>query len=266
MIIDGKQIAEDILAATKERVVALQKPPRLVAFICAPTFETRRYVALKKRRAAMVGIAMTIEELSPESDTAAVITAIKTAAKEADAIVVQLPFPAHINAEKILAAIPAEKDPDAFSYEAHEALCVPPVAGAIQEIAVRHGVTFAGTQVVVLGQGRLVGRPVAAMLQEAGASVVVLTEHDGDPRPHLKNADVLVSGIGTPHYVTPDMVREGIIVFDAGTSEDGGLMVGDVDPAVSEKAALFTPVPGGIGPITVAVLLRNVVDLVRQYK
>jgi methylenetetrahydrofolate dehydrogenase (NADP+) / methenyltetrahydrofolate cyclohydrolase len=264
MIIDGRQIAEEILAKTKEQVSMLPRPPRLIAFTCAPTFETRRYLALKKRKAAAAGIEVTVKELPETSSTEDVLSLMSEQAKEADAIVVQLPFPPHVDIQKILEAIPPEKDPDGFFYEQTDTASIPPVAGAVQEIALRHNVDFSQKNVVVLGHGRLVGQPVSKMLRKAGANVTVLTEHDGDSRPHLQGADIIVSGIGKPHYITKDMVHEGVVVFDAGTSEDGGLMVGDVNPEVAEKASLFTPVPGGIGPVTVAVLLRNVVDLVRQ--
>jgi methylenetetrahydrofolate dehydrogenase (NADP+)/methenyltetrahydrofolate cyclohydrolase len=94
--------------------------------------------------------------------------------------------------------------------------------------------------------------------------VTILTEADTNIEDVLNNAEVIITGIGRPHFVTPDMVKEGVLIFDAGTSEDGGVVVGDVRPDVADKAALFTPVPGGIGPVTVAVLLRNLVTLVRQ--
>jgi methylenetetrahydrofolate dehydrogenase (NADP+)/methenyltetrahydrofolate cyclohydrolase len=92
----------------------------------------------------------------------------------------------------------------------------------------------------------------------------VLTEADGNPTSKLQRADIIISGIGKPHFVTLDMVREGVCIFDAGTSEDGGVVTGDVHPDVAHKASLFTPVPGGIGPVTIAILLRNLVSLIRQ--
>jgi methylenetetrahydrofolate dehydrogenase (NADP+) / methenyltetrahydrofolate cyclohydrolase len=264
MMVDGRQIAEDILAATKEVVDTLPRQPQLLAFTCAPNFETRRYLALKKRKAAEIGIEVEVKELPETITTAEVVEGIIEATKHTDAIVVQLPFPLHIDVEEILAAIPEAKDPDGFGYVNGTAFCVPPVAGAVAEIADRYGITFAQKTVVVLGHGRLVGQPVAQLLRNLGANVTVLTEQDGDPTKQLRHADVIVSGIGKPHFITSDMVKPGVDIFDAGTSEDGGLMVGDVDPAVASITALFTPVPGGIGPITVAILLRNVVSLMTR--
>jgi 5,10-methylene-tetrahydrofolate dehydrogenase/methenyl tetrahydrofolate cyclohydrolase len=109
-----------------------------------------------------------------------------------------------------------------------------------------------------------VGIPVAIFLEREGADVTVVTEDNKSAHEILQNTEVIISGIGKPNFITVDDVPSGVVVFDAGTSEDGGLMVGDVHPSVAFKASLITPVPGGIGPITIAVLLRNLVSLVRH--
>jgi methylenetetrahydrofolate dehydrogenase (NADP+)/methenyltetrahydrofolate cyclohydrolase len=163
----------------------------------------------------------------------------------------------------LIAAVPAEKDPDGFKYGQVPGACLSPVVGAIEVISQHHQVCWEGKQVVVLGEGRLVGRPAAVYARERGAVVTVLTKEAYDPTP-LSRADIIVSGIGQPHFIKPDMVRAGAVIFDAGTSEEGGVLVGDVDPVVAAKAALLTPVPGGIGPITIAYLLRNLVELASQ--
>ena len=124
-------------------------------------------------------------------------------------------------------------------------------------------IDFVGKHVVVLGQGRLVGAPTAQYLRLAGALVTTLTEANQHDLNVIKEADIVVSGIGRPHFITADMVKSGVIIFDAGTSEDGGVVAGDVHPSVVMTASHFTPVPGGIGPITIAVLLRNLVTLIR---
>jgi len=118
---------------------------------------------------------------------------------------------------------------------------------------------------VILGNGRLVGAPAAEYARKAGAIVTVLTKETYSEK-LLLAADIIVSGIGQPHFIKAVNVKEGVVIFDAGTSEDGGVLVGDVDPQVAEKASLITLVPGGIGPITIACLLRNLVQLARQYK
>ncbi|HEY0964298.1 MAG TPA: bifunctional 5,10-methylenetetrahydrofolate dehydrogenase/5,10-methenyltetrahydrofolate cyclohydrolase [Candidatus Paceibacterota bacterium] len=264
MIIDGKKIAADIYQETADLVHQCPRTPVMAAITCAPNFETKKYLDLKVKKAAEVGITLRVIELPATVTTQEAIDCVRAVAPQVDGIVVQLPFPPHIAREQVLAVVPPEKDPDGFSYGAVEGACLPPVVGAIVEIAQRHNITFDQKHVVVLGQGRLVGAPVATFLNASGAIVQTFTEADEHPREALLRADVLVTGIGKAHFVTPDMVPNGIAIFDAGTSEDGGVVVGDVHPDVAEKAALFTPVPGGIGPITVALLLRNLVSLIRQ--
>lgn len=263
MIVDGKKIAQQIYESLKAEVALLPKVPVLAAITCAPNFETQKYLELKKRKAAEVGITLRVVELPETVTTQEVISCVEAVLSQVDGVVVQLPFPAHINREQVLAAVPPEKDPDGFSYGMTNEACVPPVVGAIKAIADEYGVDFAAANVVVLGQGRLVGAPAERFLRASGAKVTILTEANQHDLSAIKEADIIVSGIGKPHFVTADMVKSGVVIFDAGTSEDGGVMVGDVHPEVSSIARLFTPVPGGIGPITIAVLLQNLVSLVR---
>jgi methylenetetrahydrofolate dehydrogenase (NADP+) / methenyltetrahydrofolate cyclohydrolase len=264
MIVDGRAIAESIYNEVARDVAAFSRQPVMAAIACAPNFETQKYLELKKRKAAEVGIALRFVELPDDVSTEDAIACVQTVASQVDGVVVQLPFPAHIDREALLDAVPVEKDPDGFSYGRTEGACTPPVTGAILAIAETYSVNLFDKNIVVLGSGRLVGAPAARFLSAAGASVMTLTEADSNTGEILKNADIIIAGIGKPHFVTEDMVREGVSIFDAGTSEDGGVMVGDVHPAVADKALLFTPVPGGVGPVTVAVLLRNLVSLASQ--
>lgn len=261
MIVDGKAIAESIYTEVKSELLARSQPPVLVAITCNPNFETRKYLELKKSKATLVGIRLRVVELPETITTEEVVSCINAVAPQVDGIVVQLPFPSHIDRETILSAVPIDKDPDGFCYGKNEDACLPPVVGAIVEIARTYNVTFKDKKVVVLGEGRLVGKPAAHYLHSIGAKVTVLTEADTAPQLILNNAEVIISGIGKPHFITASDVAPGAIIFDAGTSEDGGVVAGDVHPAVADRAALFTPVPGGIGPVTVAVLLRNLANL-----
>lgn len=264
MIVDGKKIATEIYHSVATQVADMDRAPILAAITCAPNFETQKYLELKKRKAALVGITLRVIELPETATTEEVVTCVRTVAADVDGVVVQLPFPKHIDREIVLAAIPIDKDPDGFAYAENPAACLPPVVGAIKEIAEHHHISWSEKQVLVLGAGRLVGSPAVRFLRTAGAEVTVSTEHDSTQAQQLLEADVIVSGIGEPHFITVEKIKHGAIVFDAGTSEDGGIMVGDVHPDVAHTATLFTPVPGGIGPITVALLLRNLVSLVRQ--
>lgn len=260
MRVDGKAIAADILASVQADVSAFSRAPTLTAVTCAPNFETKQYLEMKKRKAASVGISLNVVELLETVSTAEAITCVERVAKASDGVVVQLPLPSHLEKDAVLTAVPAGKDPDGFSYTGTNDSCIPPVVGAIDEISRRHDLQWEGKRVVILGHGRLVGQPAALYATARGAHTTVLTETNFAPA-ELQQADIIVTGIGQPRFVTPNLVQAGVVVFDAGTSEDGGVLVGDVDPAVLDKATLMTPVPGGIGPITIAYLLKNLVAL-----
>jgi methylenetetrahydrofolate dehydrogenase (NADP+)/methenyltetrahydrofolate cyclohydrolase len=217
------------------------------------------YLRAKERAAREAGCAFEVIAL-PETATAIELRlAIDSA--EVDAIVVQLPLPKHVLAKEVCDAIPPEKDADVLStisrmrFEADEpGALVPPVAGALAELLRVHDIDPRGKRAVVLGDGWLVGKPCATWLTHAGATVI--HTHDFG---ELRLADIIVSGMGAPHAITPDLIRDGIVLFDAGTSELGGRLAGDADPACAEKCALFTPIPGGVGPVAVAKLFENVV-------
>ncbi|MCA9354899.1 MAG: bifunctional 5,10-methylenetetrahydrofolate dehydrogenase/5,10-methenyltetrahydrofolate cyclohydrolase [Candidatus Kaiserbacteria bacterium] len=261
MIVEGRAIAERILVDVAAVVAARPSgAPRLTAITCAPNFETQRYLAMKKEKAAQVGIALNVVELPATVTTDDVIACVSRVAPEADGVVVQLPLPVQVDMQAVLATVPVEKDPDGFVFGHDPAACLSPVVGAIDEISKQHQVEWVGKQVVVLGEGRLVGAPAAAYARQAGAEVTVLNKDTFDPHV-LQQADIIVSGVGKPQFITPDMIKAGVIIFDAGTSEDGGELVGDVHRDVYPQAALVTPVPGGIGPITIAYLLHNLVSL-----
>ena len=188
----------------------------------------------------------------------------------ADAVIVQLPLPEHLDTSAILNTIPVELDADVLSAHAYarftdneDSALLPPVVAAIAEILERANVMVAGRGAVVVGQGRLVGMPAAAWLVNQGAEVMVVTKDEGDLS-RLADADIIISGAGSPALIQPEHVQESAALIDAGTSESGGAIVGDADPSCAEKVAVFTPVPGGVGPIAVACLFRNVMLLTER--
>jgi methylenetetrahydrofolate dehydrogenase (NADP+)/methenyltetrahydrofolate cyclohydrolase len=266
MVVDGKAIAERVLDEIRGQVTSLAQfgVPTLAIITGDPTFETQKYLALKQRKAAAVGVRVVVAELPPGATTEVAVAAVRSACQSAQGVVVQLPLPAQIDREAVLAAVPATHDPDGFRYGVEPLACLSPVVVAIDEIARTYGVTFADRAVVVVGAGRLVGKPAAHYAREAGGRVTVVTKGDVSIGALLATADIIITGAGQPGLITPAMVKEGVVIFDAGTSEDGGVLRGDVAAAVALKAAVFTPVPGGIGPVTVAALLRNTVSLAAQ--
>jgi len=257
MIIDGKKIAEKIFAETKARAEKLSHPPLVVALAGLQSSVAGSYVTLKEKRAGDAGCAFEVRE-------------VDAFAGDADAVIVQLPLPAEVDTKQALDAIPLEKDADVLSSAAREAFAkgdsralLPPVVGAVREILVRNSVEVKGKRVVVLGQGFLVGEPVATWLTGQGAHVEIITLESGSLE-SLKNANLIVSGAGSPGLIKPEMLTPGVVLIDAGTSELGGKIVGDADPACAEVASIFTPVPGGVGPIAVACLFKNAVTLAER--
>jgi len=259
MVVDGKQIAEEIFGTLRDEVAKRSSAPILTIITCAPNFETQKYLALKEKKAAAVGIETNVVELDTSSRTEDFISAINAHVPTSSGIIVQLPLPPHIDTNAVLHAVPVTHDVDALNPLTRQVLS--PVVGAMHAIVTKYGVTVEGKRAVVIGNGKLVGIPATAWLTESGARVDVVTKDTQDIASHTLHADIIVCGAGVPGLLTPSMIHNGVVILDAGTSEEGGVLRGDADPACREKAALITPVPGGIGPITIAILLRNLVEL-----
>lgn len=262
MIVDGRAMAQDILKEVRENSAALESVPMIRAVTVSPTPVTRSYLRAKTRAAEAAGMQFEVIELPIDSRTEDFIDAVL--APGADAVIVQLPLPMHIDERRVLAAIPLKKDADALTQESRESgTPVQPVAVAVEEIFLRSGISIEGKQVVVIGKGRLVGEPVAARLASLGAEVTAYDEHTFSPEV-LATADIVVSGAGVPHLVQPEMLKDGVVLIDGGTSEENGAIAGDIDPSCAIKASVYTPVPGGVGPLAVACLMRNVLSLVQK--
>jgi len=261
MVVNGRTIAEEIYREIENEIIHREVKPHLTAFTCAPNFETKKYLELKKQKAKAVGIRMNVVELPKDIDTNDATQTITQAAMQTDGIVVQLPFPSHIDVDKVLASIPLRLDVDVIHYDGTNNELLPPVVGAIAEIVRRYDILLATQEVVVVGEGRLVGKPAALWSQKQGARVTVLNKESADFYARVSEADILILGAGQPGLIKPEHVKKGVIIFDAGASEDNGRLKGDADGLCADRSFLMTPVPGGIGPITVALLLKNLVTL-----
>lgn len=266
MNVNGNQIAKEVIRDVRARVSALEKAPELCVITVGDDPVTKNFLKVKEQSARDAGIAVSIQRFPSDITTEKLVSAIRSA--EEEAIVVQLPLPPHIDRAAVLDSIPSGKDPDVLSagskraFEENRPSILPPVAGAISEILERNNISPNGKKAVVLGKGTLVGKPVAVWLTREGAHVRVLDNESGDISDYTRAADIIVSGVGRSGLIQPDMIRDGAVLLDAGTSEAAGELKGDADPACAEKCSLFTPVPGGIGPVTVAMLLKNIVALV----
>lgn len=254
MKIDGRALAGEL--ASRLRVVREQcdHTPSLGIFMIAPTPETRSFVRIKQKRADELSIRVKLIELPEEVTQEEASAALRALCSESDGVVVQQPLPVHIDNEALCALIPPEKDVDALT---PTSVYRSPVVCAVATVFAAHGVDLAGKRAVVLGSGKLVGAPVAAMLMEEGAQVTIFTKITGIDVSALQEADIVVSGTGKAGLVTKDMLSPQAVVIDAGTSESRGAIVGDVSPDVYDFARLVSPVPGGIGPLTVMCLFQN---------
>jgi methylenetetrahydrofolate dehydrogenase (NADP+)/methenyltetrahydrofolate cyclohydrolase len=255
MVVDGKIIAESVYAAIGTKL----RGKRLGIVVSTGDVVTDSYVRIKARAAERLGVEIVRRELSPDATTADALAAVASLVEVADGIIVQLPLPPQADADTVLAAVPPERDVDALNTGA---FVTAPVAGAVREILKTADIDAAGKRAVVIGQGRLVGVPCAALLRELGADVMVVTR--GDSLEPLHDADIVVSGAGVPGLIKPDMIRNGVVLIDAGTSESSGKVAGDADSACAEKASVFTPVPGGVGPLAIAMIFKNLFDLMQE--
>lgn len=262
-IIDGRALALQIKREIAHEVAGLARTPTLAIVACDPNFETQKYLELKQSIAKTLGINIETNILSKEATTESIIEAVNKVALSSQGIIVQLPLPSHIDTSRVLDTIPKNKDVDAFSYQGEATEILPPVVGAIDYISKQYKLDWQDKSVVIFGEGRLVGSPTLLYAINKGAKVEVInakTETDDISR-LTKLADIIVLGVGQQNLLLPDMIKDGVIVFDAGASEDGGVLVGDAHKDVANKASLFTPVPGGIGPLTIAILFSNLLKL-----
>lgn len=265
MIIDGTAIAKRMLTQLHLDVERLPSAPTVRVLWVGNDPATELFVRIKRRQAEQVGIELLVESFPEDVSTQALCEALSASVE--DALVVQLPLPSHVDTDSVLAAIPQKKDADVLSPKAyasfldeHDAL-LPPVVSAVRAVLIEGDFSVVGKSTVVVGAGRLVGDPVARWLKSEGAKVEVVTREQGALQQALSSAELIVSGAGVPHLIKENDITNGVALVDAGTSESGTALVGDIDPSCAEKSVLYTPVPGGIGPITVAALLQNIVEI-----
>jgi methylenetetrahydrofolate dehydrogenase (NADP+)/methenyltetrahydrofolate cyclohydrolase len=263
VIIDGKKIAAEIVEGLLAERSLLPPVLRLGVLMGKEDAASASFVKIKERVANKLHVVVVREMLDEFADTAEALRALVRLSKTCEGIIVQLPLPEAIGLEEVLKAVPVAKDVDAINPDTKEPLVLAPVAGAIAEIFLRNNISGQGKKAVVVGAGRLVGVPAAKLLLDIGAEVFIVT-HTSGTLEELQDADIAVLGTGEPGLVKPEMLKEGIVLIDAGTSEQGGKLAGDADPGSAKIASVFTPVPGGIGPIAVAMIFKNLYMLVRK--
>jgi len=254
MIVDGKALARDISEVLKGTIKECSKTPVLGLLMIAPTPETKSFVRIKKTKAEELGISVVEEDLALDAEQDEVVAVLQKLIEKSDGVVLQQPIPNHLDNDALCALIPAEKDVDALT---EESIYTSPVAGAVAEILKAYDVETQGVNAVVIGSGKLVGKPAAKLLKDLGADVSIMTKETGLDFEKLLEARIVVSGAGRAGLLTKDMLHPDAVVIDAGTSESRGAIHGDVNPECYENVRLVSPVPGGVGPLTVISLFKN---------
>ena len=271
--LDGVATAAAIKAELATRVAALRERgvvPGLATVLVGEDPASQNYVRMKHRDCEQVGISSIRVELPADATAAQVEDAIRglNADDACTGYIVQLPMPKHLDENWALSLIDPDKDADGLHpinlgrLVLNEPATLPCTPRGIVELVRRHGVEWKGAEVVVVGRGITVGRPLGLILTRRSENATVTLCHTGtrDLATHTRRADIVVAAAGVPGMVTADMIREGAVCIDVGVSRVDGKTVGDLAPDVWDKAAWVTPNPGGVGPMTRAMLLSNVVD------
>lgn len=272
-IIDGKRMAEASLVKTTEKVADFQRrtgrTPGLTVILVGDDPSSQIYVRNKEKACERTGIHGETYRLPADVSQQELeeLIARLNGDETVDGILVQLPLPAGLDEKRVLALVSADKDVDGFHAvnmgrlllgEEGTAPCTP--KGAMEMIR-STGVRTDGLEAVVVGRSNIVGKPMAAMLLKANCTVTQCHSRTADLAAHTRRADILVAAVGVPRMITADMVKEDAIVIDVGINRVDGHVVGDVDfEAVSEKAGWITPVPGGVGRMTIAMLMENTLE------
>ena len=264
IIIDGNAIAASIADTIKKTVVKIGAKPRVTLVSVGSNEVTKSYVKRKRDFADRVGIDFLEDELLVDATQAEVIEAVERANKSSNGVIVQLPLPKHIDSEVVLRTISVDRDIDVLHPDGSKHGLYGPVAQSVLHIIRMYQLDVGSADCVVIGNGPLVGKPVRQILEQYGAKVTTLTKEtpSAEFEMALINAQLVVSGVGKAGLVQPDHVAQGVVLIDAGTSNSDGQLQGDIAPECREKAVLFSPTPGGIGPITVAKLFENLMVLV----
>jgi methylenetetrahydrofolate dehydrogenase (NADP+)/methenyltetrahydrofolate cyclohydrolase len=267
MILDGKKTSEKRLELLKEKIDESGLYPRLATVLVGEDPASQLYVRMKHRACERVGIGSIAIDLLATATTQDVIDSVNRLNNDdmISGILVQLPLPQQIDTHAVIEAVAPEKDVDGFHpvslgrLFSGTPLFSPCTPLGVMTILAEYGINPAGKRVVVIGRSIEVGRPMAALLINADATVTITHSKTIDLKSITSDAEILIAALGRARFVTADMVGEGAVVIDVGTNYDEeGKLCGDVDFAtVSEKAAAITPVPGGVGPMTIATLMEN---------
>jgi len=281
ILIDGKKVGNEIKAELAEKILPLKeagkKVPGLVTILVGEDPASQVYVNMKSKACIKIGMLSKIEKLPAETTEEELLALVVSYNRNPDfhGILVQLPLPKHISEDKVIETISPEKDVDGFHPISTGNMVIgkdtylPCTPFGVVELLKRYNIETKGKHVVVVGRSNIVGKPVANMMlqKKVGANAIVTVVHSAakDISYFTKQADILIAAMGVPEFIKADMVKDGVVVIDVGTNrvddpstDKGYRLTGDVDfENVSKKASYITPVPGGVGPMTITMLLYN---------
>ena len=270
-ILDGKATAAAIKKELAVKVASMSTKPGLGTVLVGDDPGSHSYVGGKHKDCAEVGITSIRIDLAASATQTDVLAAIKDLnnAPECTGYIVQLPLPNGISANLILESIDPDKDADGLhplnlgKLVIGQSAPLPCTPRGILELLHRYDISTKGAEVVIMGRGLTVGRPLALMLTRRGDDATVTVTHTGthDVTSHTKRADIIIAAVGSAHLLTADMVKPGAVVIDVGITRRDNVLLGDVHPGVAEVASFIAPMPGGVGPMTRAMLLTNVVEM-----
>ncbi len=267
-ILNGKILAKTIRDKAKVRVEKLDSPPGLGVILVGENPASVLYVGLKENAAKEVGIYVERKDLPPETSTQEVLDIIEdfNARKEINGILVQLPLPDGLDTDAIISAIDPMKDIDGFHPEnlrllfANTPKLVPPTALGVMRLLQATRLPLNGKSAVIIGNSEIFAKPIIELMRDAGIAAAFVQKDTEALASITRAADILVTAIGSPHFITPDMTKPSGVVIDVGTSKGpDGKTVGDGSPLLLNHTGFLSPVPGGVGPLTVAYLLLNVI-------
>lgn len=286
-IISGTEVAKAIREELKEEVAALKEKhnivPGLVTILVGEDPASQSYVSAKNKTAHALGIHSEQVTLAADTSEQELLDLVEKYNKDdkINGILVQLPLPKHINETNVLYAIDPDKDVDGFhpvnvgKMVLGEQCFLPCTPHGILELLKRSNVETSGAEVVIIGRSNIVGKPIANLMlqkRDAGNATITLCHtRTKDMAAHTRRADIIIAAVGVPKMVTADMVKDGVVIIDVGVNRIGktesgkAILAGDVDfDAVKEKASYITPVPGGVGPMTITMLMKNTVQAAKQ--
>lgn len=269
VILDGNKLAKEILANIAKEIRGKHLHLKLAVVSVGNNLASGLYIGKKKEACAQAGIDLKLSNFPSDIDKVILAKEIKKIIedKSVSGLVIQLPLPPKFDASEFLNLIPARKDVDVLSsasfdkFSENNLSILPPVVEAISRLLEKYNISLKNKKIFLLGNGRLVGRPLSVWLKNKKIDFSFADKNTPNIPGIVKNSDIIISGTGCPGIIKKEMVKDGVILIDVGTSSENGKIKGDIEPSAYQKASYVAPVPGGVGPLTVACLVYNLVKL-----